>query len=137
MIIEEEAAEGIRNLKAHDSVQINGQKYEVEYAEEPPEPGPDAGGGAAYYGFRMELKKAGESTASFSLVLSDMEISYTLELVLAGPPPMNSNPDILFVQDFDNNKTYKYRIARRRKEPASLAFYEGAREVEINSIRIM
>jgi hypothetical protein len=132
MIIDEKLAMDLRALKESDSLQINGSVYRVVSVEELPAPRPDGKSEVKDGGMRLELKNGAGSF--FSLVLTDNEVCYTLERVLGGPAPLNSNMDILF--DQINDKTFKYRISRRRKKKMILAFFEGETEIGMDSIQL-
>lgn len=132
MIIDEKLAMDLRALKESDSLQINGLSYKVISVEDLPAPRPDRKSEVKDEGMRLELKNGAGSF--FSLMLTDNEVCYTLEQVLGGPAPLNSNMDILFDQVGD--KTFKYGMTRRRKGTITLSFFEGETEVGIKSLQL-
>lgn len=132
MIIDEKLAKDLRALKESGSLQINGLSYKVISVEELPFQRPSGKSVVLDDGMRVELKNGAGSF--FSLVLTDAEICYALQTVLDGPAPLNPNPDILF--DQVNDKTFKYRISRRRKKTITLAFFEGETEIKMDSIQL-
>ena len=133
MILEKSVASKLRCLKPGDTIEINGEKFQIISAWESCDPGklikPRE---TRSEGMEFELR--GEDSSSYSLFLTDIEVEYERVNVLDGPAPLNSNPNIVFIQDLDIDKTYKYTIKRRPKKDVSLKFLKGSDLVELKSI---
>lgn len=132
MRIGKETALELRKLRPRDAISLNGETYEVESLRELIEsdrPGEEPR--QKDEGFIIELKTG---TSRSSLTFFDVEVTYSREAVFDGPPPLNPHPDIVFVQDMERNKTYKYRISRKEKKDIELIFRIGEEEVGITSL---
>ncbi len=86
-------------------------------------------------GIELELRDADSSTCS--LLVLDVDVEYERTQILSGPAPMNSNPDVVFVQDAEAGKTSKYAIRRSPKTPAVLRLMKGGKEIKIRSVSIV
>ncbi len=133
----QELASGLRRLKEKDIIEINGERYEVVSTEELLETGePRRELEIKEEGMIIELKK--EETDAFAprytLSFMDVESEYRRTAAFDGPPPLNPNPDIVFVQDIDANKTYKYSRTRGQKEKVELRFFKGEEEIRAESV---
>ncbi len=140
MIIGKDLVSGLRKLKEKDGIEINGEKYEVISTEELFDTTEiKAEHETRSKGMQIELKKTGTDAFAIRYLLSflDVEIEYKRIDIFDGPPPLNSNPEILFVQDIEANKTYKYSVTRKEENEIELQFLKGEEEIGIKSLNIL
>ncbi len=139
MIIGNDLVSGLKKLKENDALEINGEEYEVISTEELFDTTEiKAENETRSEGMRIELKKSGSDAFApkCSLSFLDVDIEYMRAAVFDGPPPLNPNPAILFVQDIEANKTYKYSVTRKVKSETELRFLKGEEEMGIKSLKI-
>lgn len=130
MIIDGKTAKSLGNLSASDRIEIDGRLFTVLSTEmlSPHTEGIHPGG------FRFILSEPG-ATKEFELEVTDSVISIKLEGVLKGPAPLNSNPNLMYVQD--GEMTRKYRITHEAKSPIIAEFFEEGKAAGIRSLKVI
>ncbi|MBU0527777.1 hypothetical protein KKE92_04810 [Candidatus Micrarchaeota archaeon] len=140
MIIGKDLVSGLRKLKEKDGIEINGEKYEVISTEELFDTTEiKAEHETRSKGMQIDLKKAETDAFATHYLMSfmDVEVEYKRTGVFDGPPPLNPNPEILFVQDMEANKTYKYSVTKKEKNEIELQFLKGEEEIGIKLLSIL
>ncbi len=132
--LDKDTLSGLRRLRQNDSIEINGAKFTVVSVWESNDSS-DPKGEKETRSEGIEFELRGEDDSSHSLMLSDIEVEYERIDVLEGPAPLNPNPDVLFVQDSELNKTYKYSVKKRLKEHVTLKFMKGNDECKVVSVK--
>ena len=139
MIVGNDYASKLRGLKENDLLDINGEKYEICSIEELINlEQPKQEHETRNEGMKMELKKPGTDAFApkYSLSFNDIETEYKRIGVFDGPPPLNSNPKVMFVQDAEANKNYKYSITKRARDKIEIKFLKEEEKIEVKSLKL-
>lgn len=130
MIIDAVTANLLRDSAPGWMVRIDGKEYQVLLVDfrSPDKEGVHDGW------FVATLKEAG-SSKEYSLKVIDSVITVKLEAEMAGPAPLNSNPDVFYVQG--EKTTKKYSMTRKEKQPISAELYENGERIGMRSLAVL